>query len=83
MDNIAFIGGGNMASCIIGGMLANGFQAQQICVSNPGQEKRERLQQAYGIATTADNHAAVANADIVVMAVKPQIMGTVVKELAA
>jgi pyrroline-5-carboxylate reductase len=83
MSKIAFIGGGNMASSIIGGMLANGFQPEQICVGNPGEEKRQHLQQTYGIATTPDNHVAVADADIVVMAVKPQVMGAVVKELAS
>ena len=83
MSKIAFIGGGNMASSIIGGMLANGFQPEQICVGNRGTEKCQRLQQAYGIAATSDNHAAVAGADIVVMAVKPQVMGAVVKDLAS
>ena len=81
MSKIAFIGGGNMASSIIGGMLANGFQPDQICVGNRGVEKCQRLNQTYGIATTSDNHAAVADADIVVMAVKPQVMGAVIKEL--
>ena len=83
MSKIAFIGGGNMASSIIGGMLANGFQPEQICVGNRGEGKRQRLQQTYGIATMADNHAAVANAEIVVMAVKPQVMGAVLTDLAS
>jgi len=82
MSKIAFIGGGNMASCMIGGMLANGFQAQQICVANPGQEKRDSLEQAYGVATTPDNHIAVAGAEVIVLAVKPQVMGAVAQELA-
>lgn len=81
MSKIAFIGGGNMASSIIGGMLANGFQPEQICVGNRGAEKCQRLQQTYGIATTSDNHAAVAGTDIVVMAVKPQVMGAVIADL--
>ena len=83
MSKIAFIGGGNMASSIIGGMLANGFQPEQICVGNRGEEKRQRLEQTYGIATMADNHAAVASAEIVVMAVKPQVMGAVLTDLAS
>ena len=53
MSKIAFIGGGNMASSIIGGMLANGFQPEQICVGNRGAEKCQRLNQTYGIATTS------------------------------
>ena len=83
MSKIAFIGGGNMASSIIGGMLANGFQPEQICVGNRGEEKRQRLEQTYGIATMADNHAAVASAEIVVMAVKPQVMGAGLTDLAS
>ena len=83
MTNIAFIGGGNMASCIIGGMLANGFSAQQIRVSDPGEQPRANIQEAYGIAATSDNHAAVDGADIVILAVKPQVMGPVVSDLAA
>ncbi len=83
MTNIAFIGGGNMASCIIGGMLANGFSAQQIRVSDPGDQARANIQQTYGIAATTDNHAAVAGADIVILAVKPQVMGPIVSELAS
>ena len=82
MTNIAFIGGGNMASCIIGGMLANGFSAQQILVSDPGEQARTNIQETYGIAATADNHAAVADADIIILAVKPQVMGAVVTDLA-
>jgi pyrroline-5-carboxylate reductase len=81
MNKIAFIGGGNMASSIIGGMLANGFQPEQIRVGNRGAEKCQRLNQTYGISATSDNHAAVADADIVVMAVKPQVMGSVIAEL--
>lgn len=83
MSKIAFIGGGNMASSIIGGMLANGFQPEQICVGNRGAEKCRRLKETYGIATTLDNHAAVADADIVIMAVKPQVMGAVIADLAS
>jgi len=82
MTNIAFIGGGNMASCIIGGMLANGFTAQQVRVSDPGEQARANIQEIYGIAATSDNHAAVAGADIVILAVKPQVMGPVVSDLA-
>jgi pyrroline-5-carboxylate reductase len=82
MTKIAFIGGGNMASCIIGGMLANGFSAQQIRVSDPGEQARANVQETYGIAASSDNHAAVDGADIVILAVKPQVMGPVVSDLA-
>jgi pyrroline-5-carboxylate reductase len=82
MSSIVFIGGGNMASCIIGGMIANGFDADNIMVSEPGAESRKRLEDSYGIKTTTDNRAAVKQADIIVLAVKPQIMNGVAADLA-
>ena len=81
MSSIVFIGGGNMASCIIGGMIANGFDADNIMVSEPGAESRKRLEDSYGIKTTADNRAAAKQADIIVLAVKPQIMNAVAADL--
>lgn len=83
MSKIVFIGGGNMASCLIGGMIANGFSSQDITVSEPNQVSRERMASTHGVLTTADNIAAVSAADIVVLAVKPQIMGSVATPLAA
>lgn len=82
MSSIVFIGGGNMASCIIGGMIANGFSADNIVVSEPGAESRKRLEDTYGIKTTADNQAAAKQADLIVLAVKPQIMSGVAQDLA-
>lgn len=82
MSSIAFIGGGNMASCIIGGMVANGFDPLQIRVGTPSQSTRDRLSETTGTTSMADNHAAVAQADTVVLAVKPKIMRQVVEDLA-
>ena len=82
MSKIVFIGGGNMASCLIGGMLANGFSSQDITVSEPNEDSRNRMSSSFGVLTTDDNIAAVSQADIVVLAVKPQIMGTVASPLA-
>ena len=81
MSSIAFIGGGNMASCIIGGMIANGFSAQDIIVSEPGDESRLRLEDTYGLTTLTDNQAAAKQADLIVLAVKPQIMRSVAIDL--
>lgn len=78
---IAFIGAGNMARAIIGGLLENGFAASSIWAAEPDAARLEDLA-AQGLNTTSDNRAAVAAADIVVLAVKPQIMKTVVNELA-
>ena len=82
MSSIAFIGGGNMASCIIGGMIANGFSAQDIIVSEPGEQSRLRLEDTYGLTTLTDNQAAAKQADLIVLAVKPQIMQSVAIDLA-
>lgn len=82
MSKIVFIGGGNMASCLIGGMLANGFSSQDITVSEPNEDSRNRMSSSFGVLTTDDNIAAASQADIVVLAVKPQIMGTVASPLA-
>ena len=69
---IAFIGGGNMASAIIGGLIRNGFAANDIDVVEPWQEARERLQTGFGITAQQDANASLASADMVVWAVKPQ-----------
>ncbi|MGK0292774.1 MAG: pyrroline-5-carboxylate reductase, partial [Porticoccaceae bacterium] len=82
MSSIVFIGGGNMASCIIGGMVAEGFEPTDILVSVPTQVSRERLKADFGVLVTDNNRSAVADADVVVLAVKPKIMQSVVLELA-
>lgn len=82
MSKIVFIGGGNMASCLIGGMIANGMASEKILVSEPGADARQKLSELHGIETTADNRAAAAQATLLVLAVKPQIMAAVAKDLA-
>ncbi len=79
---IAFIGAGNMARAIIGGLLENGFAAANIWASEPDASRLQDLAEQ-GLNTTTDNTAAVAAADMVVLAVKPQVMQAVVADLAA
>ena len=70
---IAFLGGGNMAEAILGGMLAGDVAlAGNFVVADVSEERRAWLVKEYGIDVTADNAAAVAGADVVVLAVKPQ-----------
>jgi len=79
---ISFIGGGNMAASLIGGLLADNLQAGQITVTDPNDRSRAYLATNFGVQTTDDNAAAVAKADVVVLAVKPQVLQSVAEELA-
>lgn len=81
-QKIAFIGGGNMAASLLGGLIADHYPADRLVVSEPTAERREWLEQQFGVQTTGDNHEAVASADVVVLAVKPQVLREVVGELA-
>lgn len=82
LDNkkISFIGGGNMAQALVSGLVSCGVKPSLITVADPSSEAREQLA-AKGLNTvdpTADAKAAVIDADIVVLAVKPQVMKAVV-----
>ncbi|SDT22026.1 pyrroline-5-carboxylate reductase [Pseudomonas oryzae] len=79
---IAFVGAGNMATSLIGGLIARAVPAENIRASEPFAEQRERVAREHGITVYADNAAAVAGADIVVLAVKPQVMKEVCLALA-
>ena len=79
---IAFVGAGNMAASLIGGLRAQGVAASAIRASEPGGEQRARLQQEHGIATFADNGEAIKGAELIVLAVKPQVMKAVCLDLA-
>ncbi|KAJ5126058.1 hypothetical protein N7448_005367 [Penicillium atrosanguineum] len=79
-SKISFIGGGNMASAIIGGLTAKGVSKTNIIVSEPWDVNREKLA-ATGVQTTTDNATAGADADIVIIAVKPQVAQSVCEEL--
>ncbi|HCI75945.1 MULTISPECIES: pyrroline-5-carboxylate reductase [unclassified Psychrobacter] len=86
LDNkkISFIGGGNMAQALISGLVSCGVKPSVITVADPSSEAREQLA-AKGLNTvdpTADAKAAVIDADIVVLAVKPQVMKAVVSSFA-
>lgn len=81
-QKIAFIGGGNMATSLIGGLLADHFPAGCITVSDPTAERREWLEEKFSVHTTGDNEAASAAADVVVLAVKPQVLREVIAGLA-
>lgn len=80
---IGFIGGGNMASSIIGGLVASGFAAEQIWASDPNADSLNKLLAVAPVNTASDNNALIAAVDIVILAVKPQIMKIVAGDIAA
>ena len=71
---LAFIGGGNMARSLIGGLIDNGYPAQSICASDISASTLDSLSADFGIDTRPENGTAVASADVAVLAVKPQQM---------
>ena len=73
-EHIAFIGGGNMASAIIGGLLQQGFAATDLTVVEPFEAAREKLSSQFSINALPLADATLARADMVVWAVKPQIL---------
>ncbi|KAH0526953.1 hypothetical protein TsFJ059_010218 [Trichoderma semiorbis] len=81
-SKLAFIGGGNMASAIIGGLANQGIDKQNIIVSEPWDVNREKIA-ATGVRTTTNNVEAGQDADLIIIAVKPQVTKTVCQELGA
>ncbi|HHH40339.1 MAG TPA: pyrroline-5-carboxylate reductase [Sedimenticola sp.] len=81
-STIAFIGGGNMAASLIGGLVADGHDPRRLLVSEPDAEKLSGLAARFGIHACADNREAVTRADVLVLAVKPQVLEQVARELA-
>ncbi len=78
--SIGFIGGGNMAASLIGGLREAGCNANNIIVAEPDAARREQLQSRFGVPTTEHN-ADTLKQDFVVLAVKPQAMHEVCSEL--
>jgi pyrroline-5-carboxylate reductase len=81
-SKIAFIGGGQMAEAMIGGLLSGQVcSAESIWATDPVPERRDRLKSQFGIRVGPSNREAVAWADVVVLAVKPQTLPVVLSEL--
>ncbi|KQW45493.1 MULTISPECIES: pyrroline-5-carboxylate reductase [unclassified Roseateles] len=80
---IAFIGGGNMASAIIGGLLRAGMAASRLVVVEPHAPQRDKLVGEFGIAALAAGDAVLAGAGTVVWAVKPQLFGAAAEPVKA
>ncbi|HWM27152.1 MAG TPA: pyrroline-5-carboxylate reductase [Woeseiaceae bacterium] len=81
-QTVGFIGGGNMARAIAGGLVRSGFGAGNILISAPRAEQRALLEREFpGAVITPDNHEVVAGAGNLLLAVKPQILGSVCRDL--
>jgi pyrroline-5-carboxylate reductase len=78
----AFIGGGHMASAIIGGLRNTGTPGGTIVVADPVAAQLERLSRDFEVRTTGDNAAAAVSADVIVLAVKPQDLPSVAVDIA-
>ena len=81
-QQITFIGGGNMATSLIAGLISNNYPADHISVAEPDADKASALQQQFSIRTFSDNNEACHQASIIVLAVKPQIMQPVCRDIA-
>ena len=79
--NIGFIGGGNMARSLIGGLIADDRNPATLWVSDTNDEQLLHLQQQFGVHTSHSNSEVVDSADILILAVKPQVMHSITTEL--
>jgi pyrroline-5-carboxylate reductase len=79
---IAFIGGGNMATSLIAGLINDGHDPTLLRVSEPLAQRRDQLTDRFGIHTFADSASTVEGAEVIVLCVKPQMAAAVCEELA-
>lgn len=79
---VGFIGAGNMARSLAGGLLKNGWSPAQVILADPEAAQREAIENLLGVKAFPDNSAVAARADILVLAVKPQMLADVARALA-
>jgi pyrroline-5-carboxylate reductase len=79
---ITFIGGGNVTRSLIGGLIADGVPVARLRVAEPDADRRADLETKFGIRADRDNVAAIADAEVIVLAVKPPDLPGVARELA-
>ena len=77
---IGFIGAGNMATALISGLINNGHEASKIISSSPEQEHLEKLSRDFGVLTSKNNQKVCEDSNVIILAVKPNIIKTVLSE---
>jgi len=82
IQKIGFIGGGNMASSLISGLIASGHSAQHIWVSDVNSDTLKALAENLNVNTSVNNDEIISAVDVVVLAVKPQVLSSVAKSVA-
>jgi pyrroline-5-carboxylate reductase len=79
---LVFVGAGNMAEALVKGIVKAGTcRTEQVTVTDPLEERRRHFESTYGVKATADNAGAAAGADVLVLAVKPQVMGEALEQI--
>lgn len=81
-QTIGFIGGGNMARCLAGGLRNNGWEARHLFISDPDAGVRDALASALGVRVTGNNMEVAGAVDVLVLAVKPQALPAVARDIA-
>lgn len=80
-NKIVFIGGGNIAEAILKGLLGSGYSSENIRVSDPAKQVRDKLNRLYGVAVEGDNNQAAFWGDVIILAVKPGAVDPVCHEI--
>ena len=81
-SKLGFIGAGNMAQAVIGGLLQSGYDKNSIAVSEPNPDTRKKIEDVFSIKCDSHNDALALSCDTIVLAVKPQMMRPVLQALA-
>ena len=80
MKTIAILGAGNMGASLLGGLLKNGYSRDQLWVTDASTDRLISLKKEFSVRTTLNNAEACLAADVVILAVKPQILPAVTKD---
>ena len=81
-ETLGFVGGGQMAEALIKGLLSKEFlKPGRITASDLSEDRRSHLKEAFGINTTSENKEAVKGSEIIILAVKPQVMSIVLEDI--